>query len=329
MSVAAPVKSHPAGDGQRPEWLARRERGTVTMLRIMTAVSLRLGRPAGRALLHGIAAYFFLFAPTARRHMRSYLRRALGREPGTRDFYRLILSFATTIHDRIYLLRDRHDLLEITLEGERLVSECYIRRAGRCAGAFLMGAHIGSFEVTRALGRRHPGVQVAMAMYEDNAHKINAVFKAINPQLAIEIIPLGTLDSMLQISSRLDAGVFVGMLGDRSFGAERFEQVEFLGAPAWFPTSAMRAAALLRRPVIFMAGLYRGANRYHVVFEDLADFSATTRANREQQIRRAVHRYAATLERICRSDPYNWFNFFDFWRVPAAARAAPTAVHTP
>jgi predicted LPLAT superfamily acyltransferase len=34
-------------------------------------------------------------------------------------------------------------------------------------------------------------------------------------------------------------------------------------------------------------------------------------------VRTAVERYAALLDRYCRSDPYNWFNFFDFWRAPA------------
>jgi predicted LPLAT superfamily acyltransferase len=91
----------------RPEWTRYRERGTATMLRVMTFISLRLGRPAGRVVLYGIAAYFFLFAPTARRHMRAYLRRALGREPGPRDRFRLILSFAATIHDRLYLISER------------------------------------------------------------------------------------------------------------------------------------------------------------------------------------------------------------------------------
>jgi predicted LPLAT superfamily acyltransferase len=182
-----------------------------------------------------------------------------------------------------------------------------------------MGAHLGSFEVTRALGRRQPGLRVAMAMYEDNARKINAMLAAVDPALALDIIPLGTMDSMLRIRARLDAGAFVGVLGDRSFGAERFERVPFLGAPAALPTSAMRAAAMLRRPVIFMAGLYRGGNRYHIVFEELADFSATSAADRDEAVRAALARYAAALERHCRSDPYNWFNFYDFWREPAAA----------
>ena len=288
----------------------------MTLLRVMTFISLRLGRPAGRVVLHCIAAYFFLFAPTARRHMRSYLRRALEREPSAVDRYRLVLSFATTIHDRLYLISDRYDLFDISLAG----AEAVAARFPPGEGAFLLGAHIGSFEVARALGRRQPGLRVAMAMYRDNARKINAMLAAVDPELVLDIIPLGSIDSMLELHARIEAGAFVGMLGDRSIGVERFERVQFLGAPASFPTSAMRVAATLRRPVIFMAGLYRGGNRYHIVFEDLADFSSTTAAGRDEAVRIAVHRYAAALERYCRSDPYNWFNFFDFWQEPGAAR---------
>jgi predicted LPLAT superfamily acyltransferase len=297
----------------RPEWASRPERGTTAMLRVITFISLRFGRRAGRIVVYGIAAYFFLFAPTARTHMREYLRRALGRNPTPLDRYRLILAFASTIHDRLYLISERFDLFDISLEGVAVVAT----RFQRGEGTFLMGAHLGSFEVTRAIGRRQPGLRVAMAMYQDNARKLNAMLAAVNPNLSVDIIPLGTMDSMLQIRSRLDAGAFVGVLGDRTIGPERFERVPFLGAPACFPTSAMRAAAMLRRPVIFMTGLYRGANRYHVVFEELADFSTTTVSERDAAVRAAIQRYAAVLERYCASDPFNWFNFFDFWQEPA------------
>jgi predicted LPLAT superfamily acyltransferase len=295
--------------------MAAEERGSLTMLRVMTFISFQLGRPVARIVLYGIAAYFFVFAPRARQQMLAYLRRALGREPTAADRYRLLLSFASTIHDRLYLMRERFELFDILLDGEQTVTERFYRGEG----AFLIGAHIGSFEVIRAIGRRQPGLAVAMAMYEDNARKINAMLAAVNPGLPLEIIRLGRMDSMLQIRARLDAGAFVGLLGDRTFGPERYEPVEFLGTTAWFPTSAMRAAAMLRRPVIFMAGLYRGGNRYQVIFEELADFTAVATGQREQAVRAAIERFAAVLERLCRSDPYNWFNFFDFWRQPESA----------
>jgi predicted LPLAT superfamily acyltransferase len=303
-----------------PNWLRTQERGTMPMLRLMTFISLRLGRRAARVVLHGIAAYFFLFAPAARRHMRGYLRRALQREPTPLDRYRLLLSFASTIHDRVYLLQGRDDLFEISIEG----AEAVIPRLDRGEGILFLGAHLGSFEIIRAAARHCPGLHVAMAMYEDNARKINAMIRAVNPGLAPEIIPLGTLDSMLRIQARLAEGACVGVLADRTIGAEPLQRVCFLGDPAHFPTSPMRLAAILRRPVSLMVGLYRGANRYHVAFEELTDFSGMDRHGRDAAVRAAVERYAALLERRCRSDPYNWFNFFDFWQDPAARKAVGT-----
>jgi predicted LPLAT superfamily acyltransferase len=50
----------------------------------------------------------------------------------------------------------------------------------------------------------------------------------------------------------------------------------------------------------------------------VADFSGVGRAQRAAAVEQAITRYAALLEKYCRSDPYNWFNFFDFWRDGAA-----------
>lgn len=304
-----------ADDVTRPranaaEWVTHRERGSMMLLRIMTFLSVRLGRSGGRIFLYLIAAYFFTFAPTARRHARAYLRKALGREPTAADRFRHVLTFATTIHDRVYLMKERLDLFDISVGGEDLVRDALL--AGK--GAFLMGAHVGSFDIIRAVGQRQPGLQVAMAMYEDNARQLNGMLTAVNPAAKPDVIALGQLDAMLKIQEYLDRGTFVGVLGDRTLGDEATQEVTFLGQPARFPVGAMRAAAIMRRPVIFMIGLYRGGNRYYVVFETLADFSSVEPRQREVAVRVAIERYAALLEKHVRGDPYNWFNWFDFWR---------------
>jgi predicted LPLAT superfamily acyltransferase len=305
------------------EWIGNRERGSLALLRVMAFLSIRLGRKLSRIPLYGIAAYFFLFGPRARRESRRYLRRALGREPGARDRFRHILYFATTIHDRVYLINEKYEAFRITIEGEALMRE----RAERGTGAFLMGAHMGSFEVIGSIGRRRPGLQVSMAMYEDNARKINSILAAINPEVRPDIISLGHLDAMLKVAERLDRGAFVGLLGDRTLGEEPVHAVSILGERAYLPTGPMRAAAILRRSVIFMVGLYRGGNHYHVVFEPVADFSASSLKTRDDAVRAAVERYAALLDKYCRSDPYNWFNFFDFWQEPQHSREPkPAAV---
>lgn len=311
--ASEPADARAKAPSRLAEWSTRRERGSVFLLRLMTLISLRIGRRAGRFFLYFIAAYFFAFAPQSRRHSYAYLRRALGRQATARDWFRQVLTFAATIHDRIYLVNAQYDLFEITVEGRSLLESQLA--AGH--GAFLMGAHLGSFEVTRAAGKQQTGLQVAMAMYEETANKIMAQLAAINPAAVLDVVHLGRVDAMLKLHDYLERGAFVGVLGDRTFGSEEGQVVEFLGAPARLPTGAMRAAAALRQPVFFMAGLYRGGNRYHVVFEELADFSAIPAGGRKAALQAAMRRYAALLEKYCRSDPYNWFNFYDFW---AAAR---------
>jgi predicted LPLAT superfamily acyltransferase len=287
------------------------------MLRLMAWVSLRLGRRVSRLPLYGIVLYFFLFAPSARRHARRYLRLALGRTPTARDRFRHLLYFSTTIHDRVFLINEREHVFDISVGGASLMRE----QLARGRGAFLMGSHMGSFEVVSSVGRRQQGLSVVMAMYEANARKISAILGALNTAVRTEVIGLGHIDAMLRLSERLAAGSFVGVLADRTLGEEPLQEVTVLGRRAFLPTGPMRTAAILGCPVIFMIGLYRGKNRYHVEFAPLADFSQVTAGGRAAAVREAVDRYAALLDRYCRSDPHNWFNFFDFWAErPAGPR---------
>jgi predicted LPLAT superfamily acyltransferase len=305
----------PADADQQAEWVRRPERSNMTMLRAMRWMSLTLGRPLSRGVLAGISLYFLLFSPRARAASRDYLRRVLGRPPRLAEQFCLFHSFASCIHDRVYLLNGRFDLFDIRIHGREVLDDAIARGDG----VFLMGAHLGSFEVVRAVGRQQPGLRVAMAMYADNARQINAALAAINPAAVQDIVALGQVDSMLQVQARLDEGVLLGVLADRALDAGPTLTLPFLGQPAPFPLSSMRLAAMLKRPVVFMTGLYLGGNRYAIHFEKLADFSQVERAGRDAAIRKAVSDYAACLERHCRAAPYNWFNFFDFWRTPGDA----------
>ena len=295
----------------RAAWVDTPERSNKLMLRVMTWISLRLGRRVARVVLRLIAAYFLVFAPASRRASRDYLRRALGRAPSWRDMYRHFFTFAATIHDRVYLVNRRFELFDFEVHGEAAMR----RLLAPGKGMFLLGAHLGSFEVIRAIGRKDADLRVAMLMHEDNAKKINAMLAAINPAAVQDIIGLGHIDSMLKVGEHLDRGGVVGMLADRTPGKDTLYPVQLLGDDATLPGGPFRMAALLRRPVVFMTGLYLGGNRYAIHFEPLADFSDVERGQRDAAVQAAITRYAALLDHYCRLAPYNWFNFFDFWQT--------------
>lgn len=298
----------------RQDWTTAPERSNLFLMRVMSWISLRLGRRIARLVLHPITVYFLLFSPAGRRASRAYLVRVLadrGRAPNWGDLYRHFFTFAATIHDRVYLANNRSELFEFEIHGQTALNQ---HLAGG-QGVFLMGGHLGSFDVVRALGRKPPSFPVAMVMHEGNARKINAILAAINPRATQDVIALGHIDSMIRVSQCLANGYAIGILADRTPGDEPRQRVSFLGAPAQIPVGPFRMAALMQRPVIFMTGLYRGDNRYAIHFDPIADFTNVTRDQREAAIRAAISRYVARLEHYCRAAPYNWFNFFDFWEA--------------
>jgi predicted LPLAT superfamily acyltransferase len=301
------------------DWAQRDERGSRAALSLMRWLSLGLGRSVSRLVLPFIALYFLLAAPAARRASRVYLARALGRPATLMDVLRHFHAFAATVHDRAFLLNDRFDQFDIDIESADEVD----RALAAGPGAFLVGAHFGSFEVLRAVtrsaaadGRRY---DVTMVMYEENAKRINAALAALNPGAVPRIIGLGRPEAMLEVQQALDEGQLVGFLADRTLAQQPTLAVPFLGAPAPFPLGAFRLAALLRRRVLLMQGIYLGGNRYRVRFAPIADFSAMAAGGRDAAVQDAVRRYAAALEQACRAHPYNWFNFFDFWKADGEA----------
>lgn len=313
--MTSPSSRSPKPEADTPAWLRRKERGSLAMLRFMTWLSLTLGRRFTRPIVYGIALYFLLAVPAARAASRAYLQRVLGRPAGWRELYRHILAFASTIHDRVYLLNDRHELFDIRVFGEELLQAA----EDDAGGLLIFGAHLGSFEVLRALARKNAKHEVCAAMYPQNARLLNSMLARVNAQVVLDIIPLGQLDAIFTLNERVQAGAWVALLADRAVGPDTHLQLPLFGEPAPFPLGPFRLAAIVRRPVYFMTGLYRGGNRYDIHFERLADFSETPPADREAALHTAIRRYAQLIELHCRRAPYNWFNFYDFWKETARA----------
>jgi len=308
----------PHADTAGAAWAGTRERSSLWVLRLMRWFALAAGRRAARLVLHPITLYFMLTGGRARRESARYLARALGRPARWRDIYRHFHTFAATILDRVYLLQERYDAFELRPRDIASMDEALAHGEG----VFMVGAHVGSFEALRALGVRR-GLRVAMVMYEDNARLINSTLAALAPHASLRTIALGRLDAMLELRQWLDAGGIAGMLGDRTLpvSSQRSRTVvlPFLGAPARFSDGPFRLAAMLRRRVVFMAGVYLGGNRYELRFSPLADFSGAQPGNRDALVTAAVARYVSTLEELCREAPHNWFNFFDVWADAALA----------
>lgn len=287
------------------QWLAQPERGSPAAIELFTWLTLKLGRSATRPLLYPISLYFVIFSGKSRRASRGYLKRALGREPILLDVLRHHHAFASTLHDRLSLLRGRCDDFDVTIHGAAELSA--ILRQGR--GCILLGSHLGSFEVLRALGRFKKDYSINIVMYEGNSEKTGNVMRRLAPELEKRVIAPGRPDTLLKVKECLDRGEIVGILGDRPFGSAKTCTCRFLGEPARFPIGPFRLAAALNAPIVLFFGLYRGGRRYELHLE------AFEWGEESEALERRIENYVARLEHHVRDAPYNWFNFYDFWAM--------------
>ena len=290
-------------------WATLPELGTSASVQALAWIATHIGRRAARLLLYPITLYFVITAGTARRISYQYLKRVRSGSAHWWHVFRHFHCFAATILDRVYLLRGEFTRFGVTVHGKEILQSQI--ESGR--GSILLGSHLGSFEVLRALGVMQRSFPLKVLMDTAHNQNITRFFDALNPRIASIVIAPDRPDTLIQVKESLDRGFFVGMLGDRVASGDKTTQCQFLGAPATFPAGPILLAAMMHCPVILFFGLYRGGNRYEIYFEHFADEIVLDRDRRAESVRRWAQQYAKRLEHYVHLAPYNWFNFYPFW----------------
>lgn len=303
------------------DWKRRPEGGGRAAIRLIAAIARHGGRGIARLCLYPITGYFLLVRASERRASRAYLGRVLGRRARLRDVARHIHTFAATILDRVFLLGGRMDLFDIRTEGTGEL----LARLDEGRGVLLFGSHLGSFDALRALGRQRPDLKLRVLLDRGHNAAITELLAELDPGLAAGIIDAGQGGPavVLAIQQALQEGAMVALLVDRARPGETALAAPLLGAPAPFPTAPWLIASVLKAPVMLAFGLYRGGNRYDLLFEPFATAVDVPRAQRAEALSALVHRYAGRLEHHLRGAPWNWFNFYDFWHSQASLPAPP------
>lgn len=296
------------------QWRGRNERGSAGAIRLMIWLALHVGRPVCRALQVPICAYFFVTAPSTRRASQQFLTRALGRAATWRDTFTHLMVFSTTLLDRVYLLHGHSQQLSIKVSNEAALQQAMA--AGR--GCLLLGSHLGSFEMLGVVGCMNEQLTINVVMHvDDDGTRLRQLIDDANTSPPYKVIPLGRPGSMLRVKECLERGEIVGILADRVYAEEATQRLSFLGHPARFSLGPTRLARITGAPAVAVFGLFGGGRQYEIVFEALVQNEAASPAmTADGAVADAgLLAYVDCLERHARQWPYNWFNFFDYWRA--------------
>jgi predicted LPLAT superfamily acyltransferase len=279
------------------------------------------GRRVSRAILHPIAAYFFLRERASRGASRRYLKRVWAHSEGRRNLrgrpgffapYWHYHEFAVQIFDRMVLWG--HGLSELRMDHEGSEHLFALKREQR--GGILIGAHLGSFDMPRQLAGGH-GIVLNVVMFTAHAERINRFFEALDPTSQVRVLSLepGSPNTAFEIKACLDRGELVGILADRlpAGSGETPILVDFLGQPMPFPLSPFRLACLLGVPTYLSLCVRKGDAHYEAVVRPVGSPTKVPRQDREKAAAELARAWAQGLEQMCLRHPYQWFNFFDTW----------------
>jgi predicted LPLAT superfamily acyltransferase len=307
-------------------WQEQREGGSRASVGLLISAALRCGRGFILFCLYPITLYYFLKRGPERRASRDYLTRLLGRPASTWQVLKHLHCFSVTMADRIFLLAHGERDFDIEVHGLDQLEQCIAQ--GR--GVLLVGSHQGSFEVLRALRARSPNVPLRVLLDKQKTPAITELLEALAPEVGEAVIDVsrGGAAITLAASEACRAGGMVALLADRGRGHEALRKVDFLGQPASFPIGPWLLANTLQVPVVLCFGMYRGGRRYTLSFELFAERIEIPRDARHQALDGVLRRYAQRLEHYAHAEPYNWFNFYDFWQQDEAQHVALTRANT-
>ena len=189
-------------------------------------------------------------------------------------------------------------------------------------GGVIATAHLGCLELMQMSAGQGEGVRVTILVHTAHAQRFNRILGQLNPQASVRLLQVTEFSpaTAMALADRVAAGEFVAIAADRvPVTGDRICEARLLGAQAEFPAGPWLIASLLRCPVWSLSCLHDG-NGYHVRIAKLFDRVLLPRADRQAALDAHAQGFADWLAACLRQSPYDWFNFYDFWKPHADAR---------
>ncbi|MBM3071837.1 glycosyltransferase [Lelliottia sp. RWM.1] len=310
-------------------WAKQQEVNGLWGMRLMLRVWQHLGRNAFTLLLWPVIAVYWLTARPARQASQQWIRRVKQRlaqqhmpvPPRLNSFFHF-MRFGNAMLDKVASwrgeLKMNRDVVFAPGAQEALDIDAP-------QGKLLLASHLGDVEACRALAQLDGSKTINALVFSENAQRFKQIMEEMAPQAGLHLMPVTDIgpETAIAIKEKLERGEWIAIVGDRIAvnpqrgGDWRVVWSTFMGQPAPFPQGPFILAAILRCPVLLIYAL-RQQDKLHIHCERFADPLILPRGERQQALQHTVERYAQRLEHYALMSPLDWFNFFDFWRLPDA-----------
>lgn len=212
--------------------------------------------------------------------------------------------FGQVVIDRFAMYAGRK--FDVEIEGY----DNYLRLASGDEGFMQLSAHVGNYEIagytlhaeTKPFNSLVFGGEKSSVM--ENRNKM---FASTN----IRMISIKSdMSHVFDINKALDNGEIVSMPADRVIGSKKVITKTFLGAKADFPAGPFAVPVMRGLDVLAVNVMKTAPLKYKIYVTPLVYDKTATRKQQTEQLSTA---YVSELERMMKTYPSQWYNFYDFW----------------
>jgi predicted LPLAT superfamily acyltransferase len=288
-----------------------------------------------RVIAFPVGFLYFIISKRARIESRRFLQRAAAfvEQPkiakNCRSPFgplRHIVSFSLNVIEKIESWGGKFSFNNIHFQNDDV--EELIRELDNGKGVFLITSHLGNVELLRGLASfNRTGVSRKTPMIAVIDMKINEKFsrmlKELNPQSSFDILNAAEIGphTAIMLEDQLASGTIVTIAGDRTTadpgGQGKKVLIPFLGEAAPFSPGIFYLAVLMKAPVYFIFALRRGDLSIKPEYDMYVHKSTLplecSRKERFAQSSLLANSFASLLENYCKKNPFQWYNFYDFW----------------
>jgi predicted LPLAT superfamily acyltransferase len=322
--VGSKAGNNHAPSTNRHHWANIREAGTLAGFRFLGFINRVFGRGIFTLFLYPAIVYFVLARPVARKASLDFLRTHYvmqpdywSKQPGIFAVIKHFMTFGQSVLDKLLAWTTDINPDQFTFVDRQPIDRLHSDPRGN----LIIGSHHGNLEFCRGYMQRAEKKQVNILVHD--AHSVNfaEMMSRTNSESRLNIYQVEDLDIalVLKLKNKIENGEWLFIAGDRVpvSGTARTTEVSFMGRTARLPIGPYLLAQSLGCPVYSMFA-YRCDDKIKLEVVKLSDKLVVDRNNRDQSLNNFARRYAAELEARCLAEPYQWFNFYDFWHNGSA-----------
>lgn len=212
--------------------------------------------------------------------------------------------FAQVVIDRFAMYAGKE--FEVRVQGME-----HMERLMDRPGSFLMlSSHMGNYELAGYTFKAAKKRMNVLLFSGEKASVMENRRRMLEDNNIGMILVRDDMSHLFEINRLLSDGEMLGVLADRINGSPKALRRQFLGGEILLPQGPFSIAVIRSVPVLAV-DVVKTAVKQYTAFISPLDYD--TEAPRHVQMEQLSSAYVSNMERVARSYPTQWYNYFEYW----------------